>query len=459
MMTEDCHGESMVQRSLYRIPVDDDATIIYRPLRHLAFMGNRALAELLTRLQAGETTPDDLDPELRAFLDKIGYFEQDPEPPPLPSPEDTLGMVTLLMTTRCNLRCTYCYANGGEEPILDLPLPIARRAVAQVCQEAQTAGHPDFQMCLHGGGEPVQSWDSLQAAVTFAHAQPLPCHISLVSNGVWSERQRAWLLEHVNDFSISFDGRPETQDSQRPFPSGAGSSQQTLATLAALDEAKAPYGIRLTATPPFVGRLPEDVRYICETTQCGGMQVEPAFVNERGLHHGATEEMADEFIAAFMAAWEIANEHGRRLDYSGARPDSITATFCGAPYGGLVVHPRGRLMACYEVANDSHPLLEEATVGTVDAEAVHRDREARRQLLDGIEAHRESCRDCYCNWHCAGDCFARTRAAQERDEGAIRCRINREITRQMLLWHIMAGDGVWQGQQLAPSEFCLPGVC
>jgi hypothetical protein len=33
--------------------------------------------------------------------------------------------------------------------------------------------------------------------------------------------------------------------------------------------------------------------------------------------------------------------------------------------------------------------------------------------------------------------------------------MNREITARILLWHIMAGDGVWQGQKVHPQEMQL----
>jgi hypothetical protein len=33
--------------------------------------------------------------------------------------------------------------------------------------------------------------------------------------------------------------------------------------------------------------------------------------------------------------------------------------------------------------------------------------------------------------------------------------MNRETTARILLWYIMAGDGVWQGQGLHPQEMQL----
>lgn len=417
------------------------------------------MAALARGLADGAISPESLPDDVQEFLETIGFLDPDPPTPQLPEPQDTIGMVTLLLTTRCNLRCIYCYANGGEEPIADVPLEVARQAIDHACEGAAGEGQPDFQLCFHGGGEPVQAWGLLQAVTAYARSRPLPCHISLVSNGVWSPAQREWLLEQVDDFSISFDGGPETQNRQRPFPAGAGSFDLVMETIRALDRRKSAYGIRMTALEPWSTHLPEDVRFVCEETDCPGMQVEPAFTAGRGQHSGPSRSQADDFIAGFMAAWEIANAHGRRLEYSGARPANITASFCSAPNGGLIVHPQGRLVACYEVANDSHPLLDLSTIGHIDGQGISMDEGSRRRLLDGIEARRERCRDCFCFWHCAGDCYTRAYASDGGAEAfpgqSPRCHINREITKQMLLWYMMAGDGVWQGQQPSPQELRL----
>lgn len=440
---------------VFAIPVEDKF-ILYRPLLRSAFVGNRAMADLALNLasqrpfSSGASVPE----EAMAFLKAIAFLKPDPPPPPPLDPSYRPTTAVLLLTNRCNLRCTYCYASGGEEPAQDLSLASARVAIDHVCHNAVEQGQPHFDLTFHGGGEPVQAWETMQHATAYARGKNLPCRMSMVSNGVWSARQREWILHNMDNLSLSFDGGQATQDRQRPFASGAGSFKAVMHTIKRLDKAGFPYGIRMTATAPWRGRLPEDVRSICQETGCPAMQVEPAFNTRRGEHQGPAQEESEAFVETFMEAFEIANRAGRRLTYSGARPWLLARTFCTAPYGALIVNGTGNLVSCYEVAGESHPLTEMSTVGRVVGDQIAVDEQARDALLTYLEEKRATCRDCFCYWHCAGDCYTRSLAATAGNPqtSGPRCHMNREITARILLWYIMAGDGVWRGQGAHPQE-------
>jgi len=439
---------------IFVIPVDGKF-IIYRALLQLAFVGNQALVDrVLPLARGGPHVVPDVPEEMLAFLEAIGFLQPDPAPPPAPDPTYCPTTAVLLLTNRCNLRCIYCYAKGGEEAVQDLSLASARLVIDRVCQHAQELGRPHFELTFHGGGEPLRAWKNLQAAVAYARGKNLPCRISLVSNGVWTAGQREWILQNLNGLSLSFDGTAATQDRQRPFISGRGSFKAVMRTIEALDQSGFSYGIRMTATKPWRRRLPEDVRFICEKTGCQAMQVEPAFNTRRGQHQGPTREESQAFIEAFMEAFEIAGQSGRRLTYSGARPGLLTQTFCTAPYGALIANGNGHLVSCYEIASESHKLARMSTVGqAVDAQ-IAIDEAARRRLLGHLEKKRATCRDCFCYWHCAGDCYTRSFVGEDGSRAGSdpRCHMNREITARILLWYIMAGEGVWRGQEAHPQE-------
>jgi len=443
---------------VFSIPVEG-RFILYRPLLQLAFVGNQAMADLVLRLanQADDSSASlsvGVPEAALSFLQTIGFLSPDPPAPPNLAYHTT--MAVLLLTNRCDLRCTYCYANGGAEPAQDLPLELARVAIDTVCRNALELGQPRFELCFHGGGEPVQAWTTLREATAYARSKSIPCDISLVTNGVWTARQREWILQNLNGVSISFDGGQATQDRQRPFVSGQSSFKAVMHTITALDQAGFPYGIRMTATTPWREQLPQDVRFICQETGCRAMQVEPAFNTRRGEHQGPTDAEAQAFAQAFMEAFEIARQVGRQLTYSGARPWLLTRAFCTAPYGALIVNAAGDWVACYEVASSRHPLAKMSTVGHILGDQVVIDTPSRDALIAYLEAKRDRCQDCFCYWHCAGDCYTRSFFAQaapsRAGERSPRCTMNREIAAHILLWYIMAGDGVWRGQGAAPQE-------
>lgn len=433
---------------IFTIPLEDKF-ILYRPLLQTAFVGNGAMANLVLDLAADEASPiPDAPEEALTFLQNIRFLEPDPEPPAPPDDAFRPTMAVLLLTNRCQLRCVYCYANAGEMPAQELSMDLARVAVDHVCQNAIDLGQPQFGLSFHGGGEPTQAWETLQAATVYARHKPLPCHVSVTTNGVWSRQQRAWVLGNLDSLTLSVDGARETQDRQRPLASGRSSSQIVMRTIQALDRVAFSYGIRMTATAPWRERLPRDVRFLCEEAGCQQIQVEPAFNAARGEHRWPTPSECQAFAEAFMEAFEIASRAGRRLYYSGARPWLLAQSFCTAPHNALIVGTSGTLVACYEVTAQDHRLAQMSTVGRIEGGQVVVDHQARAALYARFAERRALCRDCFCYWHCAGDCYVRTFSAEPGSHKVLgqRCHMNREITAKMLLWYIMEGGGVWRGR-------------
>lgn len=274
----------------------------------------------------------------------------------------------------------------------------------------------------------------------------------MVSNGVWTGRQRAWILDNLDRVTISIDGDRETQDRQRPLASGRGSFEAVLETLRALDEHGFEYGIRMTALPPWREQLAWNVAFLCEETDCTRLQVEPAFNTGRGEYRAPSVQECDDFVAGFMEAFEVAERAGRRLHFSGARPRTLTSTFCSAPFGGLIVTPAGDLVTCYEITGPEHPLAASCTIGRLEEGQLILHGSRREAFLTRLAARRAACRDCFCYWHCAGDCHVKAfyPGVDATPESSPRCRMNRNITAQMLLWYIAESeDGVYRGPRAA----------
>jgi radical SAM protein with 4Fe4S-binding SPASM domain len=122
----------------------------------------------------------------------------------------------------------------------------------------------------------------------------------------------------------------------------------------------------------------------------------------------------------------------------------------------LIVTPAGDVVTCYEVVDAGHPLARLSTVGTLNGGGLELDLEARAELRSRIAARRASCLDCHCYWTCAGDCYVR--AFEPGPGGHLvrgeRCRLNRTLTREILLRLIAESGGVWRRGQvpLAPRR-------
>jgi uncharacterized protein len=444
----------------YTIPFDGKY-IVYRPRRQLAFVANAAMVNAVASFRNGGCCRQ---PEAQQFLQDLGFLEDDPEEL-LSSPGSEPYLPTtavLLLTTVCTLRCVYCYAHGGETAAETMPVDLGRRAIDTVVANAVDRGLQGFSVSFHGGGEPTAVDSALRELVTYARSRQLPCQLSLTSNGVWTERQRGWIPGAFDTVSLSCDGLPAVHDRQRPRASGSGSSRTVLAAARALDDQGTPYGIRLTVLDDGLDDLVAGVRFLCATTSCRTFQVEPAFDHGRAHASGLALGRADCFAAALTEAERVARAEGRQLYYSGARPWTLTDRFCRAPDEALAVTPSGRLTACYEVCREDHPLARELMIGDLGPDGPPAvDGAARRRLLGRLEERRRGCRDCFCYWHCAGDCAAKV-LSPDRDghlHYGARCELNRAVTRQLLIGLVTRNNGVWQGGRaggslLEPCDAC-----
>ena len=416
--------------------------MIYRPLKRLAFVGNNALVNYL---RARAASPDSLrkNPEIEIFLDRIGFDEKVLPPMDDRTTDPLPAMAVLLMTNRCNLACTYCYAAAGSHAPRDMSQAMARTVIRAACDNAGTNGQSRFGLSFHGGGEPTLNWSVLTDAVAYARNLPLACDISLASNGVWSQGQRDFICENIDSVTLSFDGVQAVHDAQRPSRSGGGSFKKVFESTQRLDAAGVAYGIRMTAAPGAIDRLPESVAFLCGETGVRAIQIEGSFTIERGVYADPPPEDGHRFIEKFLQAARIASEKNVQVYYSGARPWVVANAFCLAPTQALIATPTGRLVACFEAADDEHPYARDFTMGRVEPQGVIQDLEAKKAFLERQESRKTSCRSCFCYWHCCSDCASRAMVSSAPD--AVRCHINRELTKSMIAGYIQKSGGIWTG--------------
>lgn len=430
--------------------------VVYAPLRRVAFIANAAAVNLLERLRRGEVEP--ANEEQARFLRTCDQIHLTGDEGDVPITTLDWGSfqpteVTLFLTTRCNLRCLYCYAEGGERPPADMSLETAQRGIDLVCRNALERGTGEFGVGYHGGGEPTMNWEVLTQS--FAYAQRLArqhglrVYGSMATNGVLSREQRRWIVRNLAGVNLSVDGLPAVQDRQRPRPSGRGSSAVVLETMRAFDRAGFRYGLRITVTAAGVDRLAEGVGWLLEHGHPERIQVEPMYVLGRGRRTNlAVDPQA--FVLAFLEAQPLAEARGVDYFYSAARVDVLTNRFCQSCGEGFSLTPEGLVSACYEVPGSDFEYGDRFIFGRFDEAAgryafdEHKLAHLRAHTVEGIAW----CRDCFCKWHCGGDCAYKTLHEHQGSgfAGSLRCEITRALTLEQILRKIdRAGGELWAG--------------
>ncbi len=427
---------------------DEKGPILYAPLGRLMARANDAAIEAALAYARNPGAYDEMGPEGKAVvraLDERGFFASRA----YPRHERTFRptQVTLFPTNNCNLRCSYCYAFGGEgggngEPLTKMDLRCAQRAIDLVAQNAlerrgEGDGTHNFLVSIHGNGEPFCAYDLIQEIVWYgqdvSERLDIPAVFNAATNGVLTEEQLDFVVANFNSVNVSFDGLPAFQDANRPTAGGRGSFAAVDRTMRRLAEAGVGFGVRTTVTDAMVDAMPDIVAFVASNYPgIEQLHFEPVWECGRCKTSDTGMPASDVFVRRYLEALEVAQEHGVRLVFSGARQDVLVDTFCKVSSGSFTVTPTGDVTACYEVSYASDPRSERFFFGRYDPEG---DRFVfDQQKLDALSTlcvhNIRFCDDCFCRWHCAGDCAAKVLDGIDVDEhhGSVRCEISRALT-------------------------------
>lgn len=428
--------------------------LVYAPLRRTAFIANATAVNLLARLRQGPVVAtDEGESSFLHFCRQIHLTGKDGDSP--------IGgfewcnyqptEATLFLTSRCNLRCIYCYASAGEHPVAEMSLSDATRGIEFVSRNALERGKREFGIGYHGGGEPTTHWEVLTQSFAFAQRiakeNGLDVYGSMATNGVLSKEKREWIVRNFRGVNLSIDGLPAIQDQQRPLLSGQPSSEAVLQTLQSFDAANFQYGIRVTVTAASIDRLPQSIQYLLNHAHPKHIQVEPMYVLGRGREINL-EVRSDRFVDAFREARCLAVRAGVDFFFSAARVDVLTNRFCQSCGEGFSLTPNGRVSACYEVPGEDFPFAEQFIIGHYDADQgrYYFEGDKLARLREQTVERIPWCQNCFCKWHCAGDCMYKSlhASADGQFAGDARCEITQALTLEQILEKITASGGtVW----------------
>lgn len=445
---------------IFTIPLDGQRYLIYAPLRRVAFVANARMVNGLADLKAGAPgSRIDSTGEGINFLRGLGLVDGGEEAWPITvyqgEPQPTT--LTLLLTTACNLRCTYCYAASGETPRTFMAFSVARRGIDYVAGNALRLGRGQFDIAFHGGGEPTLNWRTLTRSLTYARDRAddlgLTVTAGAATNGVLNDSRIDWIIAHLDGVSLSIDGLPSVHDRHRPMANGKGSSDRVIHTLRRFDAAGFRYGLRLTVTGEEIPSLPDSVEFLCRHFNPRSIQVEPVYRLGRGQAAASAE--GDDFIAAFRSAQGRARSHGQDISFSAARLDTLANHFCSVTQDNFCLTPDGNVTACYEAFTEDCAAADIFFYGEPDPDTpgyrFHANRldHQRRQSVQ----HRPYCQGCFAKWHCAGDCYHKAYAAHGLDfMGTPRCDITRELIKDQILGRIAESGGLlWHEPPAAAS--------
>jgi len=318
--------------------------------------------------------------------------------------------LSLAVAQRCNLDCTYCYAQGGDfgVPSRNMSEDKAFAAVDQLIAGTAEGEHANLSFL---GGEPLVNRKLISRVTRYAKKKAQEKNItigfSITTNGTLiNEKDGEFFEKNGFAVTISLDGLGEVHDRQRPFKNGKGSFYRIIARVKPLlaMQQKMQVSARVTVTPAnlnlkdsldgllamgfhSVGFSPmlsapndrekmqrEDLQKMLRSMQeCGMAFIDHQIRGERYAFHNMVS-----------ALQEI--HKGTHRPYP-----------CGAGAGYFGVGADGELYACHRFVEDDNSLMGNVETG-VDAQA------QKEWLAERYVDKQSPCNGCWARYLCGGSC-------------------------------------------------------
>ena len=334
--------------------------------------------------------------------------------PPLiddtPLAPPTTYALSLAVAQKCNLGCTYCYAQQGEfgGAAKNMALADAERAVDLLVDGAPPGARLNLAFL---GGEPLVNRPVVQAAtrraVERAERRGVAITFSITTNGtLLTEADADFFETHGFAVTVSLDGPRAAHDALRPYKNGRGSFDTVMRRLEPLllRQRRMQVSARVTVTPSNL----ELRRTLDEFIGAGFHNV--GFSPMLAAPNGTGEMQADDLeimLGEMIDCGQAYERHvlaGRRYPFANmmnAMRELQRGTHrpypCGAGAGYLGVSADGDLAACHRFVGD-----EEGAMGSLAAGI---DRERQADWLAKRHVHRqEPCRSCWARYLCGGGC-------------------------------------------------------
>ncbi len=361
--------------------------------------------------------------------------------------------LAIFVTTKCNLRCAYCYAQGGDTERTinkDTWRPVMVHFFASLIASGaqEKANRKSVNLAIHGGGEATVEFASLKDIVTEfygrARAAGLQPSVGMGTNGTYHDAVHRWIIENNIGVYISLDGPRAIQNRLRPFRSGQPSYDLVARNLQGLVKAGRRVSVRATITDESVETMEETIE-VAKQLGLAAVHFEPVTLTGRCSTTALAKPDADQFAQNFLRSFLLGLKLDVNVRYSGMRCfEHHYPQFCAACGQNFCVTPDGNITTCYEVLNSTDPAASLFFIGKVDPVQgrVALAQERIEQLQQRVAENMEACRDCFLRYNCAGDCPLKSFRYSHRDlysPDPYRCRIAQRINRQLIAW---LADGV-----------------
>jgi uncharacterized protein len=327
-----------------------------------------------------------------------------------PLADPPLRALSLAVAERCNLGCTYCYAEGGSfgGAARDMPWEIAEASVRRLFAQAKAGERVTLAFL---GGEPLVNRAVIrratELAAKIAGERGIAIGFSITTNGTLVTPDDAEFFERYGfAVTVSLDGIGAVHDRLRPTKGGRGSYDKVIANVQPLltRQRRMQVSARVTVTPSNLGLRAALDHFVALGFHSVGFSPMLSAPTRRD------EMQAPDLDVLLAEMIACGREFERRMLAREPYPfaNMLTALQeihrgthrpypCGAGAGYFGVSASGGLFACHRFVEDKA-----GAMGNI-RDGVDRERQ-RGWLAQRMVDRQEPCRSCWARYLCGGGC-------------------------------------------------------
>ena len=326
-------------------------------------------------------------------------------------------MVSIFLTTKCNLRCIYCY-NSKERAAMQeqtLPLHIAKAGIDYFFKTS-----PSRHVRFYGPGEPTQEFSLMKSIVSYAKEKAGDSlTVEIQTNGCFGQNVRKWMLDHINIVWVSFDGEPDVQNTNRPCigekPSAPIIEENVKWLIENTGKRNLMVGARVTITDINVARQKQIVDYFF-SLGIRHVWTDPLFYSvdkipvcdddaKKNTYHFDMDAYVDNYIEAYRYAQSKGLFYGSFLC---CNFDGSCNQHCRACTPAPHFTPDGYVSACDMVTFGENAYHMDCFVygkWNEDKQLFEFDEEKIKALRNRSTDNMQHCLECSAKEHCGGYCL------------------------------------------------------
>lgn len=350
--------------------------------------------------------------ELHHLIDAGELFAPDIDVPPTFAARGVVKSLCLMVAQDCNLRCKYCFGDGGSfGHRAVMSEEVGRSAVDFIIKNSGIRKHCEIDFF---GGEPLINFRTVKAVTEYVRQREQDTgkifKLTLTTNGMLlDDKVIQWLNDNNISVVLSLDGRKEIHDAMRPDISGRGSYERVIKNFKRLVDSRGGDNYYLRGT--YTNRNLDFMADVLSANDAGFdiLSIEPVVLKDSPL--ALTEDDLPRIREEYDRLTEVYLERHRagrgffffhfNIDLSNGPCVAKRLAGCGAGHEYFAVAENGDLYPCHQFVGRERYRLGNIYDGV--------DKSARHWLKYFRESHvlnKPKCRGCWAKYFCSGGCHA-----------------------------------------------------